>query len=110
MLALGFALSIPAIGCGGSSGADDPSDGCDDLASSWETCGGEEEIARDIDRFCETVEAAEGQDEACDDALTEYFECLTDLSCDELLLEDSENRFCSEEGDDRQDACGDLLD
>ncbi len=113
-----FMLFLLASGCG-KSGQSEAERACDDSCERAAECEGfdpddiDDDIFDDCTDECEDiVELAEDDSDGCEEAMIDFIDCLTELSCSDIdeLLDALENDLpvgpeCDDEIDDLGDEC-----
>lgn len=97
-----FAISV--FGCGGEGGSDDPSDACEDAVETFEDCGSD--LEDELEFTCDEIDDLEGEvSDDCEDATADLFNCLADLTCDEI--DEIDEIICGDEFVDFLEECED---
>ena len=97
-----FAISV--FGCGGEGGSDDPSDSCEDAVETFEDCG--TDLEDELEFTCDEIDDLEGEvSDDCEDATADLFNCLADLTCDEI--DEIDEIICEDEFVDFLEECED---
>ena len=100
MLAAMVVLSLFLVGCNNNGGGKSAAESCEDLCDFLVECDLIPEEAGCEDG-CETLETVEDEIPGeCDDAWSDYVDCLTDQECDEVDEDD-----CEDEIEALADAC-----